>query len=261
MALEWNGLKGWAFDLDGVIWAGEDPMPGALELIAALRQAGRQVVFLSNNSGWTAAGLAEKLTAMGIPASEENVVSPLGAAGDFLQKQYGPLRVLVSGLPALADALRAVGHTPVTDPDLAEAVVMGRDFDFNYERLAVVCRAVDRGIPFIALNKDVRLPIEGGGWAPGLGAMVAAVIAATGREPQLLGKPSPLLFEAAMARMGTRPSESVMVGDTPSADIAGGKRAGMWTVLVGNSQAEPAADLRVADPADLLRRWRGEEGM
>jgi 4-nitrophenyl phosphatase len=257
--VEWNGLRGWAFDLDGVIWAGEEPMPGALELIAALREAGRQVVFLSNNSGWTAAGLAEKLTQMGIAATAENVVSPVGAAGDFLLQQYGRVRVLVSGLPALADSLQAVGHTPVSDPNLAEAVVMGRDFDFNYERLALVCRAVDRGIPFIALNKDVRLPIEGGGWAPGLGAMVAAVVAATGREPQLVGKPSPLLFEAAMARMGTRPSESVMVGDTPAADIAGGLRAGMWTVLVGNSQAEPAAHMRVADPADLLGRWRSEE--
>jgi HAD superfamily hydrolase (TIGR01450 family) len=251
-------FKGWVFDLDGVIWAGREPMPGAVALVKALRQAGRRVVFLTNNSGATAEGLAERLTAMGIEATGADVVTPMAAAGDFLRDQAGPVKVLVSGLPELVEALQAKGHTPVTDPEEAEAVVMGRDPDFTYKRLVQVCRAVDRGVPFLVLNRDVRYPVEGGGWLPGLGAWVVAVEAATGRESTVVGKPSPLLFTTALERIGTTPAESVMVGDTPAADIAGGRGAGLFTILVGGSKAPPAADREAENLAHVLRIWQGE---
>ncbi|MGE5675784.1 MAG: HAD-IIA family hydrolase [Mycobacterium leprae] len=249
-------IKGWLFDLDGVIWAGEDPMPGAADLVAALRKAGRQVAFLSNNSGATAESLAQRIGQFGIMAETKDVISPIAAAGRYLAERYGKVKVLASGLPALAAVLAESGHTPVTDPYAAEAVVMGRNYEFTYDSLTTICRAVDRGIPFLALNKDARLPVEGGAWVPGLGAMVAAVVAATGREPLVVGKPSRLLFDTALAYLGTAPGETVMVGDTPAADIAGGRNAGMWTIKVGNAAGEPEAHWQVSDPAELLRLWQ-----
>jgi HAD superfamily hydrolase (TIGR01450 family) len=250
-------VQGWVFDLDGVIWAGKLALPGAVDLVAELRRAGRSVLFLSNNSGATAEQLAGRLTALGIPASPGDLVSPVAAAGQYLRERCGAVRVLVSGVPALADGLRAAGHTLVTDPLAAEAVVMGRDPAFTYETLALLSRAVDRGVPFLALNRDLRMPVEGGVWVPGLGALVAAVEAATGREAELVGKPHPLLFRTALAHLGLAPYEVVMIGDTPAADIAGGLAAGMWTVLVGGATAAPEAHLRVSDPAELLGRWQG----
>lgn len=255
--IPWQQAEGWIFDLDGVVWAGAVALPGAPELVAALRAAGRRVVFLTNNSGETAAALAQKLTGLGIPAAAADVVSPVETAGSFLRERLGgPAPVLVSGVPALAAALARAGHRPVDDPDAAGAVVMGRDPLWSYARLAAVCRAVDRGVPWVALNLDRRLPLENGTWLPGLGALVASVVAATGREPEVVGKPSPLLFRAALARLGTAPDRTVMVGDTPEADVAGGRAAGLWTVLVGAAAGAPAPHGQVADPADLLRRWR-----
>ena len=175
------------------------------------------------------------------------MVSAVSAAGEYLRNQYGPVRVLVMGTHAVTETMMAAGHTPVTEPATAEAVVMGRDPNFNYERLAILCRAVDRRIPFLALNADKRFPVEDGS-LPGLGALVAAVTAATGRQPEVVGKPSPLLFQTALAHLGTDCVRSVMLGDTPEADVAGALAAGMWTVLIGGAEGAPRAHLRAATP-------------
>lgn len=253
-------MAGWIFDLDGVIWAHTQVLPGAIELVEALRRKGRGVVFLTNNSGATAPALAERLTAMGIPAGPEDVVCPIDAAGEYLLDRCGKTAVLVSGLPELRAALERAGHVPVDDPEAAGAVIMGRDPAFGYATLARVCQAVDRGIPFLALNRDPRYPVGNGAWLPGLGAWVAAVVAAAGREPEIVGKPSPLLFEAALGRLGLPASATVMVGDTPAADIAGGLGAGLWTVLVGGDTHEPQGHLQVADTAALCSIYLGERG-
>lgn len=248
-------LAGWVFDLDGVIWAGHRPMPGAPALVAALRAAGRGVVFLTNNSGQPAPELAQKLTGLGIPANPDQVVSAMSAAGDYLRDRYGNVRVLASGSAAMLEVLRGAGHTLVTDPAEAEAVVMGRDPKWTYSDLVSTCRAVERGIPFLALNMDLRYPVADG-WFPGCGALAASVTAATGRHPEVVGKPARLLFQAALERLGIPAREAVMVGDTPASDIAGGLSVGMWTVLIGDATPEPAPHLQVSDPAALLQLWQ-----
>ncbi|HEY8346597.1 MAG TPA: HAD-IIA family hydrolase [Symbiobacteriaceae bacterium] len=249
-------LAGWVFDLDGVIWSGRQAIPGARELVATLRETGRRVVFLSNNSTASRQMLAERLRAHGIAANPEQVISPMETAARQLRERFGSVRVLVVGAEVLRAALEAEGHTCVDDPMEAEAVVMGRDETFDYHRLTQTCRAVERGIPYITLNVDARLPIEDGQWLPGVGALVAAVEAVTGRYPEVVGKPSPLLFKAALAAMGTAPADSVMVGDTRETDIAGGRQTGMWTIQVGQRSGKPEPHLQVATPAELLQLWR-----
>lgn len=249
-------IRGWAFDLDGVIWAGNQPMPGAADLVAALRQEGRRVVFLTNNSTLLRSMVMEKLAAHGIPASPQEVVSTVETAAEQLLERYGRIRVLTMGIDVLNKAMEAAGHTVVADPNEAEAVVIGRDPGLTYERLTTTCHAVDRGIPFLALNVDARLPVEGGSWLPGVGPLVAAVQAATGRYPEVVGKPSPMLFHTALHHLGTTPEESVMVGDNPDTDIMGGLAVGMWTVQVGDTNGNPEPHLRVATPAELLSLWQ-----
>jgi len=249
-------LTGWAFDLDGVIWAGRELLPGAAELVAALRRANRRVVFLTNNSTSTRAMLIERLTSHGIPAEPREIVCTVDAAAEILLERFGPVRVIAMGIDALGQSMEAAGHTVVTEADEAEAVVLGLDPALNFDRLTTVCRAVARGVPYFTLNVDARRPTEGGTWIPGLGAVVAAVEYVTGRYPEVIGKPSPLLFEAALRHLETDPAESVMVGDNPHTDITGALSMGMWTVLVGGAEGGPEPHLRVANLAELLALWQ-----
>lgn len=251
-------LTGWVFDLDGVIWAGRELLPGAAELVAALRRANRRVVFLTNNSTSTRAMLLERLASHGIPAEPREVVCTVDTAAEILWQRFGPVRVLAMGIDGLAQSMEAAGHTVVTEAAEAEAVVVGLDPALNFDRLTTICRAVARGIPYFTLNVDARRPAEGGAWIPGLGALVAAVEYVTGRYPEVIGKPSPLLFETALRHLETDPSASVMVGDNPHTDIAGGLSMGLWTILVGDAHGGPQPHLRVANLAELLDLWQAQ---
>jgi HAD superfamily hydrolase (TIGR01450 family) len=113
----------------------------------------------------------------------------------------------------------------------AQAVVVGNDFDFSYERLTAASRAVARGAAFLTPNLDPRLPLEGDDFLPGCGAIVEAVAAAAGVRPLVVGKPEPPLFELALARMGLGAEDAAMVGDSVDSDVRGARRMGLTAVL------------------------------
>ncbi len=249
--MDLHAMRGWVFDLDGVIWAGQQLLPGAAEFVGALRESGRKVLFLTNHSMANDEGLVRRLGGHGIAVTTNDVLCPIDAAGHTLMEKYGPMKVLATGVPELFEALHKMGHTTVDDPFEAQAVVFGRSLDFSYADLVKVCRAVDRGVPFLTLNNDAYFPVDGWARMPGLGALVAAVTTATGRQVEVVGKPSPLLFQTALERLGTSPAETVMVGDTPDADIAGGLGVGMWTVLLGGATHGPQPHMRAANLAEL----------
>jgi 4-nitrophenyl phosphatase len=125
------------------------------------------------------------------------------------------------------------GHTLVPVEGFAEAavVVVGNDFDFTYERLTAAARAVAGGAIFLTPNIDPRLPVEGGQFLPGCGAIVEAVATAAGLRPIVVGKPEPPLFELALQRMGLTVDEAAMVGDSVDSDVRGARRVGMTAVL------------------------------
>jgi len=125
------------------------------------------------------------------------------------------------------------GHTtvPVDAYKSAQAVVVGNDFDFTYERLTAAARAVAGGAAFITPNLDPRLPVEGDDFLPGCGAIVEAVAAASGQRPLVVGKPEPPLFELALQRMDLPAEDAAMVGDSVDSDIRGARRVGLTTVL------------------------------
>jgi len=133
----------------------------------------------------------------------------------------------------------------------ATVVAIGNDFDLTYERLAAAARAAAAGAPVITPNVDPRLPLEDGDFLPGCGAIVQAVCVAAGVQPIVVGKPEPPLFRMALARLGCRPQEAAMVGDSVASDVAGGRAAGMRTVLYAPDGAPP-------DVADVVVRSFGE---
>jgi HAD superfamily hydrolase (TIGR01450 family) len=250
-----EGLRGFVFDLDGCVWQGERLNPGAAETLAALQHAGRGVAYLTNNSRARGADVTAKLRRLGVTPSE-HALTPLEILGDVVTERWGRSRVLVIGAPELAAVVEGAGHTIVSVTAWRDATVVavGNDFDLSYERLAAAARAAAAGAPVITPNVDPRLPLEDGDFLPGCGAIVEAVCVAAGVRPVVVGKPEPPLFRIALERLGCRPQEAAMVGDSVTSDVAGGRAVGMRTVLYApDGGAVDAADVVVRSFAELAR--------
>jgi len=245
--------RGFVFDLDGCVWQGSTLNPGAQETLTALHRAGRGVAFLTNNSRARGADVRARLHGLGLPWVE-HALTPLEILGQVVAERFGPSRVLVIGAPELADVVARAGHEVIAVADFRKATVVavGNDFDLSYERLGAAARAVAAGCPLVTPNVDPRLPIENGDFMPGCGAIVAAVSAAGGAAPIVVGKPEPPLFRIALARLGLPAEQAAMVGDSVESDVAGGRRAGMRTVLYAPGGGAPGvADVVIRSFAEL----------
>ena len=249
------GIRGFIFDLDGCVWNGNVLNPGAREVLTALHAAGRQLAFISNNSRATGAHLRQRLHALGV-AVAQHVLTPLEIIGQVIRDRWGPSRVLVIGAREMAEAVAGGGHEVLGVEQWRQAAVVavGNDFDLTYERLTAAARAAGAGAALITPNLDPRLPIEGGEFLPGCGAIVAAVAVAAGVEPVVVGKPEPPLFLIALRQLGL-PAEAVaMVGDSVPSDIRGARAVGMQTVLYAPSGAAAGqADAVIRSFAELAR--------
>jgi 4-nitrophenyl phosphatase len=256
-------IRGFAFDLDGTIWAGPTLLPGAAELVAALRGARLPVVFASNSSRHGAKVLADRLAAMGIPAGEADVVAAFDLVGREILHRLGPVRVMPLGTRDLSELLERCGHEvlPIDRWQKAQAVVVGNDPLFDFGRLRAASRAVAAGAAFFAVNMDARFPVAEDAFDPGCGALAEAVAVAAGVRPVAIGKPHSPLFGFTLERLGCRPWEAAMVGDNLPSDIAGGRSAGMFTIWidpVGHDASPPEADLKVNGLFELLQLWRDQ---
>jgi HAD superfamily hydrolase (TIGR01450 family) len=243
-------------DLDGCVWFGSELAPRAAETIAELREAGLGVGFLTNISSGTTTMIADKLTSLGIPTHQSDVLMPIVALAGHPLLATDPL-VYVLGREEVAHAVAQVAAT-TTDEDAADLVVVGRDPDLRYSDLAAAVHVLTRGGKLLALNLDTRVPIEGGRVVPGNGAIAAALTAATGVVAESVGKPSRYFFDVALERFGFDRRTTLMVGDTLDSDIAGGAASGLVTVQVGGSRFStldpfPVPDHSLTQLADLPR--------
>jgi HAD superfamily hydrolase (TIGR01450 family) len=259
LADEFDGLL---VDLDGVVWIGREPVPGSAEALAALIEAGKPVVFVTNNPGKPASTYAERLRAAGVPAAEEQVVTAgMVTAGLAAERAGEGAGAFVIGAPAFKDTVADAG-LELLDREAgreAGAVIVSGHRGFDYEELLTATLALQRGAMLFATSRDPTLPMPDGAW-PGTGSILAAVETASGVAAEIGGKPERHLFELACERIpgGGRVA---MVGDRIASDIEGGRRAGLATVLVlsgasTREQAEAAApppDHVVDDLAALLR--------
>jgi 4-nitrophenyl phosphatase len=248
------GIRGFVFDLDGCIWNGNVLNPGAADTLTALHRAGRGLAFLTNNSRATGDDVRHRLVALGVTVAE-HVLTPLEIIGEVIDRRFGRSRVLVIGAAELAAVIARAGHEVIAVKDYRKATVVavGNDFDLTYERLTAAARAAAAGAPLVTPNVDSRLPLEGGEFLPGCGAIVEAVAVAAGVRPIVVGKPEPPLFRIALERLGVQPGAAAMVGDSLASDIAGARAVGMRTVLYAPRAGATAgeADLVVSSFAEL----------
>ncbi len=237
--------RGWLFDLDGTVYRGEKLIPGAAEVIAALRASGRRVAFLSNKPIQTRADYADKLTRLGIPTMAAEVVNSSLVLARYLARLDPGATCFVIGEPPLIGELLAHGLQVRDDPQVGW-VVIAFDRTFTYAKLNTALQAVKRGARLIATNPDRTCPVADGE-IPDCAGMIAAVEAVTGKRVELIvGKPSPLILEVALDVLGLPAAETVIVGDRIETDVTMGKALGLRTILV-LSGVTPADDRRIAD--------------
>ena len=236
--------RGWLFDLDGTIYLGEGLIPGADATIAALRAAGRRVAFLSNKPLQTRAEYAAKLTRLGLPAAPDDVINSSLVLARYLRDRDPGAPVFVIGEPPMRDEMRAHGFEVRSD-ERVRWVVIAFDRTFDYAKLNVALQAVKQGARLIATNPDRTCPVEGGE-IPDCAGMIAAVEAVTDKKVEaIVGKPSPIILEVALAALGIPARDAAIVGDRIETDIVMGRQLGLGTVLV-LSGVTRADDPRIA---------------
>jgi len=224
--------RGYIFDLDGTVYRGEKAIPGAPQTIAALRRRGCGVVFLSNKPLERRQAYAEKLTRLGIPTSPDAVINSSLVLARYLAREMAGATVFAIGEPPLLEELTAAGLRLSQAPEEIEVVIASFDRTFDYHKLNIGFQALRRGARFLATNADPTCPVEGGE-VPDAGAIIGALEGCSGRELELVvGKPSPLIVEIALERLGLPAAACLMVGDRLETDIVMGRRAGMATALV-----------------------------
>ena len=222
-------------DLDGVLYVGDAAVPHAADAVRRARERGLQVAFVTNNASRRPDVVAEHLCALGVPSSAEDVVTSAQAAARRLARDLPPgSAVLVLGTQALVEEVAAVGLRPVRSvgqagPRGPAAVVQGLDPATGWADLAEACVAVRAGALWVAGNTDSTYPSERGP-LPGNGALVAALAAATGATPVVVGKPFPELHRISVERVGA--SRPLVVGDRLDTDVLGAVRAGSDSLLV-----------------------------
>lgn len=248
-------------DLDGCVWVGDRATPRAPEALDALREAGKRVAFVTNNSRLSGEDFVRRLWALGIKASLEDVVTAGGAIQHLLAESYEGGSAVVIGTAALHRHVLDAGLRVVNGTDFAsraQVVVVGLDDEFGYGALRDAVQAVAGGAALIAANRDPTMPMPDGPW-PGTGAILAAVEAATGARAETVGKPEPQLFQTALDRLGE--GRALMVGDRIETDLAGAHRAGIDGALVltgasgeleARAASDPAAIAVAATLADLI---------
>lgn len=232
-------------DLDGTLYRGQYAVPGAVEAVLDAAQRGVRTIYVTNNASRRPADVARHLGELGFPATVPDVVASSQAAAAMLADQLEPgARVLVVGTEALAEEVTAAGLGVADRAEDAVAVVQGHSPTTGWVLLAEANVALRAGAVWVACNLDPTLPTERGPM-PGNGSMVAVLRTATGREPQVAGKPAPALLDEAVRRTGAE--RPLVIGDRLDTDIEGGRAAGMRTLLVLTGVSD-AAELLAAPP-------------
>lgn len=234
--------KGYLIDLDGTMYRGTELIQEAVGFVKKLRELNLPYLFVTNNSSRTPAQVAAKLQQFSIPAEPQQVFTTSMATANYIFEQNKAASAYVIGEEGIKTALAEKGITEAGEH--ADYVVLGIDREITYEKLTIGCLAVRNGATFISTNGDIAIPTERG-LLPGNGSITAVISVSTQTKPIFIGKPESIIVEQALKILGTKKSETIMVGDNYDTDILAGMNAGMDTLLVHTG----------VTTADLLRGY------
>lgn len=254
-----ENIQGMIIDMDGVLWRANEPLGDLPALFARMQAAGCRVIMATNNSSLSPRQYLDKLQSFGVNLEPWQVINSSQATAHYLHGIFpdgGPVYVI--GEQGLHEALAEYNF--FHDEEQAQAVVSGLDRGLTYEKLRKATLLIRSGAPFVGTNPDRTFPMPYG-LVPGAGSILAALEAATGVAPVVLGKPAPGMYQVALERLGTLPEATLAIGDRLDTDIAGGQALGCPTALVlsGVTSAaeveswEPVPTLIAADLTQLLQ--------
>ncbi|NLR77419.1 HAD-IIA family hydrolase [Chitinophaga eiseniae] len=221
--------KGFLIDMDGVIYKGSEPIPGAVEFINGLRDQGLPFLFLTNNSQKTSRDVCYKLNKMGFRVTDADIFTCAMATARYLasKKENGTAYVIGEG--GLLTELYNAGYSIVDDqPDY---VIIGEGRTIMLESVDKALNMIMKGAKLIATNLDPNCPMGDGKYRAGCGAMVAMLETASGIKAFSVGKPSPVMMRMARKALQLTTDETVMIGDTMGTDILGAGSMGFTTIL------------------------------
>ncbi|SDW08585.1 NagD protein [Hydrobacter penzbergensis] len=221
--------KGFLIDMDGVVYKGNEPIPGAVAFINGLREKGFSFLFLTNNSQRTSRDVCYKLRKMGFHVNDEDIFTCAMATARYLasRKEQGTAYVIGEG--GLLTELHNIGYSIVDDhPDY---VIIGEGRTIMLESVDKAINMIMGGAKLIATNLDPNCPVGNGKYRAGCGAFVAMLEFATGKQAFSVGKPSPVMMRMARKILGLSTAETIMIGDTMGTDILGAGSMGFTTVL------------------------------
>jgi NagD protein len=224
-----RNIKSWLMDMDGVLVREQNPVPGAQDFLAKLRELGLPFLVLTNNSIYTQRDLAARLRRSGLDVPEESIWTSALATAQFLGDQRPGGSAFVIGEAGLTTALHSVGYTLTErDPDY---VVLGETRTYSFENITQAIRLISAGSRFIATNPDNVGPTPDGP-LPATGAVAALISRATGVDPYYVGKPNPLMMRSALNAIEAHSETTAMIGDRMDTDVVAGLEAGLETILV-----------------------------
>jgi len=224
-----KNYKGYLLDLDGTMYRGNEPINSAVKFVQNLANKKIPYLFVTNNSSQTPEAVVNKLTAMNIPATTDQVMTSSIATARYIQKQSEKANCFVIGEEGLVKALENEGLT--VSEKAGEYVVIGIDRQVTYEKLAKAALLVRVGAEFISTNSDKAIPTERG-LVPGNGALTSVVTVSTGIEPTFIGKPEKIIMDQSLQKLGLANDEVIMIGDNYDTDIMAGIRSEIDTLMV-----------------------------
>lgn len=244
-------------DLDGVVYRGDAAIEGAVERFTLWHSQGVPYCFVTNNAEKSPAEFAEKIERLGIPCDPGQVVTSGEVALDYARAKYpAGSRAYVIGSASLKARVEQAGF--VLAETGASVVIVALDRQFTYDMMATAVRNILAGAELIGTNPDVIRPISGG-YEPGTGAIVQAIAASARVTPTILGKPSAAILEMALARLGARAEDAIMLGDQIETDIGAARNAGIRGILL-ETGVPPRNGAMLSADFVLDRLWHGQPG-
>ncbi len=241
------------FDMDGTLYLGDRLYDFTNTLLKTIRETGRRYLFMTNNSSKSVEDYIKKLEKLGISSSREDFITSSQATAHYLKLHHPDKRLYVCGTKSLKKELELEGFTVTENLEDVDCIVMGFDTELTFKKLEDVSRLLltRDNIPYIATNPDYVCPTEFGS-VPDCGSVCDMIFNATGKRPVVIGKPSPLMPQLAMAKYCYSAAETAVVGDRIYTDIKSGLNAGITGILVMSGETTPEILAQSEDKPHLV---------
>ena len=248
-----KNIKLFLFDMDGTLYLGNQLYPFTKELLSTIKNNGATYMYMTNNSSKSVKDYIKKLNNLGIEANEEEFITSSQATSYYLKNKYPNEKIYVCGTRSLKDEFIKEGFTLTENVDETTLIVMGNDTELTFKKLHDVCEILltKENIKYVATNLDVVCPTEFGS-VPDCGSFCDMIYNCTGRRPELVGKPEPIMPYLAMDRTGYSKEQTAVIGDRIYTDVKSGLNAGVLSILVMSGETTEEILKASEDKPDLV---------